>query len=181
MERLRTLDFSQIRGLLPHGHPMVLVDRVLSIEPGDSIISIKAITGSEPCYGDLALDLHPNRYAYPTSLLIESFGQTAAILWLTSVHTRNGDGDKVFMITTARNCRIEGHIAHIDNLVGDNVFVSGETWVGDRRIASMGSMIATQRPRFVVIDRAISHGAPSISVDQSGSTPIPCMSVSRGG
>src|SRR5690348_1398482 len=115
---------------------MVLVDRVLSFEPGVSITGIKAITGSEPCYSGLPVGLESERYAYPTSLLIESFGQTAAILWLKSLRLPNQDRNNVFMFAVVRNCRIEGrafpgdvvrHVARLDHVVGDNVFVTGES------------------------------------------------------
>jgi 3-hydroxyacyl-[acyl-carrier-protein] dehydratase len=162
------LDHSKIRAILPHGHPMVLVDQVISLKLGASIIGIKAITGSEPCYHSLPQGLGPERYAYPISLLVESFGQTAAILWLESIKSFNQDLDRVLMFTSVRNLRIEGqafpgnilrHVVRLDNIVGDNVFVEGETWVEDRQIAIIESMIAAVRPRSVVIEYATPSGA----------------------
>src|SRR5258708_39003990 len=152
---------------------MVLVDCVLSFEPGVSITSIKAITGSEPCYSGLPVGLELGSYAYPTSLLLESFGQTAAIRWLKSVRPPNVDRNNLFMFAVARNCRIEGrafpgdvvrHVARLDHVVGDNVFVSGETCIGHRRIATMGSMIATVRARCIVIERATTQDSARIKL-----------------
>lgn len=143
---------------LPHAHPMVLVDRVVALHPGVSITGLKAITASEPCYAGLTAGLPAGRYAYPTSLLLESFGQTAAILWLESVDETTHH-EHVLMLIGARDCRIEGeafpgdtlrHVARLDVATSDGVVVSGETWVGDRRIASIGSMTAAVRPRAAV-------------------------------
>jgi 3-hydroxyacyl-[acyl-carrier-protein] dehydratase len=156
------IDYSRIQSILPHVHPMVLVDCVVSLEPGASIIAIKAITGSEPCYKEVPAGLRPERYSFPVSLLLESFGQTAAILWLESSKALNLDANQLIMLVAARNCRIEGrafpgdvlrHIARLDQIVGDNAFVEGETWVGNQRIATIGSMIAAMRPRSIVIGR----------------------------
>ncbi|GDY54632.1 hypothetical protein SVIO_052550 [Streptomyces violaceusniger] len=63
--------------LLPHRYPMLLVDRVLSLRPGERITAVKAVTHNEPWYAALvpAQDL-----AYPASLLIESWGQSAGLL-----------------------------------------------------------------------------------------------------
>lgn len=153
------IEHSEIRAILPQGHPMVLVDRVVSLEPGASIVGIKAISGSEPCYCEVTPGSEADRFAYPTSLLVESFGQTAAVLWLKSLKSFNRDPKHLLMFVAARNVKIEGcafpgdvlrHIARLDHVMEDNVFVSGETWVGDRRIASIGSMIAVVRPRSVV-------------------------------
>jgi 3-hydroxyacyl-[acyl-carrier-protein] dehydratase len=167
------LDYSQIRAILPQGYPMVLVDRVVSLDPGVSIVGIKAITGSEPCYRNLGDNLKRERYAYPTSLLVESFGQTAAILWLQSDKSGKQHPDQVLVFVAARNIRIEGHaypgdvlrhVARLDRVVSDTVFVEGEVWLNDRRIASIGSMIAALRDRSVLMKQAIStdvgQGAP---------------------
>jgi 3-hydroxyacyl-[acyl-carrier-protein] dehydratase len=162
-EGLWMLDYSQIRSILPHGHPTLLVDRVVSLEPGVSAVGIKAITGSEPCYRDLPSGSGPRHYAYPVSLLIESFGQTAAILWLRSVRSVEESADHVLMFVAARDLRIEGqaypgavlhNIVRLDRIVSDTVFVGGEVWLENRRIISVGSMIAALRPRSVVMGHA---------------------------
>jgi 3-hydroxyacyl-[acyl-carrier-protein] dehydratase len=150
------LDYSALRQLLPQGHPMMLVDRVVHLDQAVSVVGIKAITGSELCYRHLAGGLAPQRYAYPTSLLLESFGQTAAVLWLTSMGVSGVDEGQVLILAAARSCRILGraypgdvveHTARISHVLGDNVFVEGETRVGDRLIATVESMVAVMRPR----------------------------------
>ncbi len=146
-------DSAAIRTGLPHGHPMLLVDRVVSLEAGKSIVAIKAVSGTEPCYRDLPRDLPPEGYAYPTSLMLESFGQAAAVLWIETAGGRKHPDDLV-ILTSARKCRIDGHaypgdtlthVARIDNVVGDTVLVEGDIWVGERRVATIESMMASIR------------------------------------
>jgi 3-hydroxyacyl-[acyl-carrier-protein] dehydratase len=138
--------------LLPHGHPMLLIDRVLALDPGRSITAIKAITCTEPCYRALASALPPASRAYPSALLLESFGQAGALLWFGSHVAPAG----VIMLASARNCRIEGqaypgdvlrHVVSLDKVVDDTVLVAGETWVGERRVAVIESMMAAVRPQ----------------------------------
>jgi 3-hydroxyacyl-[acyl-carrier-protein] dehydratase len=157
------LDHAAIRNLLPQGHPMVLVDRVLALDPGVSILGVKAITGSEPCYRHLAAGARREHVAYPVSLMLESFGQTAAILWLVGMGGSAVRDDHVLMLVAVRDCTIEGrafpgdvlrHVARLDQVVGDNVFVEGEILVDDRRVATIGSMMAVMRPRTVLSERA---------------------------
>ncbi|MGP3947300.1 hypothetical protein [Streptomyces sp. 7N604] len=148
-------DHARIRQLLPVRHPMLLVDRVASVEAGREICAVKAVTGSEPCYQGLPEGLSGREYAYPRSLSLESFGQAAALLWLETVGG-GGVPDGVLMLAAIRDCRFEGavypgdvlrHVVRLDQLVGDNAFLSGEIWVDDRCLASMGSLIAVNRPR----------------------------------
>lgn len=80
----RDAQVDRILAALPHRHPILLVDRVIAQEPGVSITALKAITLNEPCYA--AVDTGAATYAYPSSLLIESWCQTAGILIA-------GDGD----------------------------------------------------------------------------------------
>jgi 3-hydroxyacyl-[acyl-carrier-protein] dehydratase len=151
------LECADIRRLLPHGHPMTLVDRVLSIDPGRSIVAVKAITVSELCFQEAGPGDPPHRYFYPASLLLESFGQAAALLWLYELAPGALEDGSVLMLVAGRDCELEGHVlpgdtlrhvARIDQIVGDNVFVTGETYVEERRVASIGSMMAVMRPRM---------------------------------
>ncbi len=143
-----------IRAVLPQRHPLLLVDRVLELKPGESIRTIKAITGTEPCYANLADGTEPWSYDYPRSLMIESFGQSAALLWLHG-RTPTPDDGQVLMFVGARDYRFEAtahpgdvlrHEVRLESVVADTAFASGETWVGDRLVATVASLIATRRP-----------------------------------
>ena len=147
-------EHADIRTILPQRWPLLLVDQVLELVPGMSIRTVKAITGTEPCYANLPDGADPSCYDYPQSLMIESFGQSAALLWLAGRPPTPHDGH-VLMFVGARNYRFEGvarpgdvlrHEVRLESVVADTAFASGETWVGDRRIATIGSLIATRRP-----------------------------------
>jgi|GEM_PF-632583 len=180
------LEYAEILALLPHGHPMVLLDRVLSLEPGVCIIATKAITGSEPCYCNLPRGLATERYAYPVPLLVESFGQAAAILWLETVKSRPHREDGVLMLAVVRNYQVARnaypgdvlrHIVHLDNIVGDNVIVTGETRVGDKLVATVDSMVAAARPRSVILER----GNRGAKVGDPGGPPVVRPGQASGG
>src|SRR5262249_26672202 len=93
-------------------------------------------------------------------LILESFGQAAAILWLESARPTGLDAEELLMFTVARDCEVIStaypgdvlrHHVQLDNMVGDNVFVTGEVVIGDRRIMTIGSMVATLRSHRVVV------------------------------
>lgn len=71
-----TLNIEQIKALLPHRYPFLLVDKVMAYKPYDSLTAIKSITYNEPC-----LQGHfPQKTIYPGVLIIESMAQAAALL-----------------------------------------------------------------------------------------------------
>ncbi|MDH6108618.1 3-hydroxyacyl-[acyl-carrier-protein] dehydratase [Kitasatospora sp. MAP12-15] len=147
-------DHARIRGILPHRHPILLVDTVEEIEYHARIVTTKAVTGSEPCYAGIAETTDSGRYAYPRSLIIESFGQSGAVLWLESIR-RDGqqlDGSLIFAaardVTFHRQARPGDtlrHVAHIDQVVGDNAFLRGQTLIDGEVAVDYGSVIAVVR------------------------------------
>jgi 3-hydroxyacyl-[acyl-carrier-protein] dehydratase len=173
-------EYGRIRAMLPQAAPMVLLDRVQVREPGRSLRALKTVSGSEPCYQDMPTGLPERRYAYPRSLLLESFGQAAAVLW----HSRTGslaDAATVLMFAAARRCRFTGHaypgdvLRHevmLDGTFADTGFASGETWVGYRRIASYGSFIAVVRPATVLAAAGPAGLVPAWPSEVDGSVTV---------
>ncbi|MFF9206165.1 hypothetical protein ACF1AE_31025 [Streptomyces sp. NPDC014986] len=151
-------DYTGILDLLPVRHPMLLVDRVESLDPGRAITVAKAVSGSEPCYQGMADGLPLSRYMYPRCLMLESFGQASVLLWLST-----GTAEGVPVAASFRDCRFFGevrpgavlrHVSRIDRLMANNVFVSGQTWDGDRCVMTVGALVGSSRPRERV-DRAM--------------------------
>ncbi|WP_433241196.1 3-hydroxyacyl-ACP dehydratase FabZ family protein [Streptosporangium sp. CA-135522] len=176
-------EHADIRAILPQRYPLLLVDRVLELHPGKSIRTIKAITGTEPCYAGLQDGAESRCYDYPRSLMIESLGQSAALLWLDG-RAPAADDDQVLMFVGARNYRFEGtahpgdvlrHEVRLDSVLADTAFASGETWVGDRRVATVATLIATRRPV-----RPSGSVPPAVSAGGPASTPPRVPSVWEG-
>lgn len=70
------MDAAEILRVLPHRHPMLLVDRVESIEPGQRIVAIKCVTANEPFFPGH----FPGNPVFPGVLLVEVMAQTAGLL-----------------------------------------------------------------------------------------------------
>jgi 3-hydroxyacyl-[acyl-carrier-protein] dehydratase len=71
---MRTAD---IKRLLPHRYPMLLIDRIVDAKPGESLSALKAVTCNEPCYAEVP---DGSDHAYPATLLAESWCQAAGVL-----------------------------------------------------------------------------------------------------
>lgn len=70
------LDIHQILKLLPHRYPILLVDRVLELDEGKRIKSLKNVTINEPFF----TGHFPHRPVMPGVLMLEAMAQTAALL-----------------------------------------------------------------------------------------------------
>lgn len=144
----------EVRSLLPQRFPLLLVDRVLELEPGRRISTVKAVSGTDGCYAGLPDGAQRRQYRYPYSLIVESFGQSAALLWLDG-RQLDPDDDQVLMFVGATDFSFEGnaypgevlrHEVRLDSVIADTAFASGEIWVGERRIATVDTLVATRRP-----------------------------------
>jgi 3-hydroxyacyl-[acyl-carrier-protein] dehydratase len=69
------LRIQEISVLLPHRYPFLLVDRVLSIEPGVGIKSLKNVTINEPFFQGH----FPGEPIMPGVLILEAMAQTGII------------------------------------------------------------------------------------------------------
>ena len=70
------LDIKRVMAALPHRYPMLLVDRVESLDPDKGIVAIKAVTINEPFFqGHL-----PARPIMPGVLIVEALAQAAGVL-----------------------------------------------------------------------------------------------------
>jgi 3-hydroxyacyl-[acyl-carrier-protein] dehydratase len=73
---MMALDIRAILEHLPHRYPMLLVDRVLEVEPGKRIVAIKNVTINEPFFNGH----FPHLPVMPGVLQIEALAQAAGIL-----------------------------------------------------------------------------------------------------
>ena len=70
------LDIGRVMAALPHRYPMLLVDRVESLDPGKGIVAIKAVTINEPFFQGH----FPARPIMPGVLIVEALAQAAGVL-----------------------------------------------------------------------------------------------------
>ena len=70
-----TLDIQEIQKILPHRYPMLLVDRVVELEPMKRAVGIKNITFNEPQF----MGHFPGNPIMPGVLLIEAMAQVGGV------------------------------------------------------------------------------------------------------
>ncbi|HYL92726.1 MAG TPA: 3-hydroxyacyl-ACP dehydratase FabZ, partial [Alphaproteobacteria bacterium] len=79
--RLGPLNINQIKGILPHRYPFLLLDRVVEIERKKKITALKNVTANEPFF-----EGHfPGAPLMPGVLIVEAMAQAGAVLLLTEL------------------------------------------------------------------------------------------------
>lgn len=70
------MDIQQIMSRLPHRYPMLLVDRILALEPGERIVGLKNVTIDEPFF----IGHFPDHPVMPAVLVMEAMAQVGGLL-----------------------------------------------------------------------------------------------------
>lgn len=86
-------DITKILAALPHRYPLLLVDRVLSLEIGEEIKAVKAVSFNEQFFQGH----FPGRPIMPGVLQIEALAQAAAILAIETLELA-GTGKLVYFM-----------------------------------------------------------------------------------
>ncbi len=83
------MKFEEVRAVLKQRFPMIMVDCVISLEPGKGIRTTKNVTGNEIHF----LGHFPEHAVMPGTLIVEAIGQSASILFsmTTGTGTRPGE------------------------------------------------------------------------------------------
>lgn len=91
------MTFEEVRAALKQRFPMLMVDTVISLEPGKSIRTTKNITGNELQF----LGHFPEHAVMPGTLIVEAIGQSASILFAKTTGTGTQPGE--FLVLGAIN------------------------------------------------------------------------------
>lgn len=88
------MDVNEIRKYLPHRYPFLLVDRVVELNLGESIVAYKNVTINEPFFNGHFPD-HP---VMPGVLIVEAMAQAAGILGFKTMDKTPEDGSIYYFV-----------------------------------------------------------------------------------
>lgn len=107
-----TMDIHEVLQRLPHRYPFLLIDRVLSSEPGKSIVALKNVTINEPFFPGH----YPHHPVMPGVLVIEAMAQAAALLSFSS-GAGQADDSKVYLFVGIDGARFKRPVTPGDQLI----------------------------------------------------------------
>jgi 3-hydroxyacyl-[acyl-carrier-protein] dehydratase len=96
------MDIHQVLQYLPQRYPILMIDRVLSCEPGKRIVALKNVTINEPHFPGH----FPTRPVMPGVLILEAMAQAAAILALRTLGVKP-DENSVYYYAGIDNARFK--------------------------------------------------------------------------
>ena len=88
------LDIHAILEHLPHRYPMLLVDRVIDVEPGKQIHALKNVSVNEPFFNGH----FPHHPVMPGVLILEALAQAAAILSFKTLGSKPDDKSVYYFV-----------------------------------------------------------------------------------
>jgi 3-hydroxyacyl-[acyl-carrier-protein] dehydratase len=102
------LDINEIRAILPHRFPFLLVDRILEMD-AERIVGIKNVTANEPFF----TGHFPDFPVMPGVLIVEAMAQTAGVLVLKHIEDR---ANKLVLLVAIENARFRRPVVPGDTL-----------------------------------------------------------------
>ena len=88
------MDISEIRKHLPHRYPFLLVDRVLELNLGESIVACKNLSINEPFFNGH----FPEQPVFPGVMLLEAMAHAAGILGFKTMNKTPADGSMYYFV-----------------------------------------------------------------------------------
>lgn len=106
------MEILEIMRHLPHRYPFLLIDRVLSCDPGKELVAIKNVTMNEPHFSGH----FPNFPVMPGVLIVEAMAQASAILAFKSFDLERS-ANSVYLFVGIDKARFKKPVTPGDQLV----------------------------------------------------------------
>ncbi|MFZ5764819.1 MAG: 3-hydroxyacyl-ACP dehydratase FabZ [Thermodesulfobacteriota bacterium] len=138
-------DIGDILKILPHRYPFVLVDRILTLTPGESIRALKNVTINEPFFQGH----FPTEPVMPGVLIMEGMAQAGALLaYLTD---QEKIGNNLVYFAGMDGVRFRRKVVPGDQLIFDlvvikrkgKIFKIGGKAMVDGQVAAEAELMAT--------------------------------------
>ena len=148
-EALSRMDIHQILEYLPHRYPILLVDRVLSVVPGERIAALMNVSVNEPYFPGH----YPHHPVMPGVLIVEAMAQTAAILAFKTMGNKPDD-KSVYYFVGIDNARFKKPVGPGDQLLIEVTLAASKRGIWkfsgvarvDGQVASEADLICAVRP-----------------------------------
>ncbi len=133
-----------IRKIIPHRYPFLLVDKVIEIDPGKKAVGIKNVTANEPFFQGH----FPEYPIMPGVLIVEALAQTAGIA-VNAEAAQLADGNSEAKL---------GVFASIDEMKFKKQVMPGDTLRLEAEILSSKMGIVKAKVRATVDDKVAAEG-----------------------
>ena len=116
------LDVNEIRNYLPHRYPFLLIDRVVDLKVGESIVAYKNITINEGIFQGH----FPDYPVFPGVLIMEAMAQACGVLGFKTMGKTPEDGS-IYLFAGIDDARFKRQV-----VPGDQMFIEAKK-ISDKR------------------------------------------------
>ena len=133
--------------ILPHRYPLLLVDRILEIEPGKSCVGLKNVTINEQFF----IGHYPEKPIMPGVLIVESMAQVGAILILSDPANKG----MLPIIGAIENVKLRRPVVPGDQLISTTELIWFRNCAGKMRGHAKvdGEVVASMEATFKLIPK----------------------------
>jgi len=143
------LDILAIMRRLPHRYPFLLIDRILTMVPGESIVALKNVTMNEPFFQGH----FPSQPVMPGVLIVEAMAQAGGVLASESRGPEQAGAIIYFM--------------GMDHVRFRRPVVPGDQLIIEARVLKMRSKVAKMAGRPPVEDQLVAQAELMASFGES--------------
>ena len=94
MSETPVMTVQQIEKILPHRFPFLLVDRIIALDPGKSVVGVKCVSANEPFFPGH----FPEMKVMPGVLILEALAQCSAMMTLPALTPEQRAGKVIFFM-----------------------------------------------------------------------------------
>ncbi|MCD6132868.1 MAG: 3-hydroxyacyl-ACP dehydratase FabZ [Deltaproteobacteria bacterium] len=106
------MDIEEIKRILPHRPPFLLIDRIVDVKEGSSITAIKNVTYNEPFFAGH----FPHKAVMPGVLIVEAMAQAGGVLCFLSLNEKRPTSDRVVYFMGIEKARFRKPVVPGDSL-----------------------------------------------------------------
>ena len=138
------LNIQQIKEIIPHRYPMLLIDRVEELVDGEKVIAKKNVTINEPFFQGH----FPHEPVMPGVLIVEALAQVGCIAILSKEENKG----KIAFFGGIKNCRFKGQVTPGDVLEMECVLTKqkGPVGIGEAIAKVNGKVVCKAELTFAI-------------------------------
>jgi len=144
------LDINKILELLPHRYPILLIDRVLEVVPGERVRALKNVSVNEPFFPGH----YPHFPVMPGVLIVEAMAQASAILAFKTMEVKPDD-NSVYYFVGIDGARFKKPVTPGDQLIIESTLTANKRGIWKfSAVAKVDGQVATEAELMCTVRNA---------------------------